>query len=72
MTTEERLWWRFKEIQDKINSLSSIVQNPLESHQFPAEELATWINEANNASSQLGKLILDTYSFLEGDNAKDI
>tara|TARA_R110000868_G_scaffold336554_2_gene597464 strand:- start:1988 stop:2206 length:219 start_codon:yes stop_codon:yes gene_type:complete len=72
MTSEEQLWWRFKDIQDKVNSLSSIVQNPLGDYKVPAKELATWIDKANQTSSELGRLALDTYSFLEVNNAKDI
>lgn len=72
MTTEEQLWWRFKEVEEKVRLLSSIVQNPLGDYKVPAKELAEWIDKANQASSALGRLILDTYSFIEVDNAKDI
>lgn len=72
MTTEEQLWWRFKDIQDKVSNLSSIVQNPLGDYRIPATELAEWIDKANQVSSELGRLALDTYLFLEVNNAKDI
>ena len=72
MTTEEQLWWRFKDIQDKINSLSSIVQNPLRDYKVPAEELAEWIGGANSVSNHLVNLITDTQTFLRTNNAKDI
>ena len=72
MTTEEQLWWRFKDIQDKINSLSSIVQNPAGNYKVPAEELAKWIGDANSVSNHLVNLITDTQTFLRTSNAKDI
>lgn len=72
MTSEEKLWQRFKDIQNKINSLSSIVQNPLEGHQISQEEIDEWREAGYKVYSELGLLILKTYTFLENNNAKDV
>ena len=72
MTSEEKLWRRFKDIQNKINSLSSIVQNPLEGHQVPQEEIDEWREAGYKVYSELGLLILKTYTFLKDKDAKDI
>jgi hypothetical protein len=61
---EEQLWRRFKDIQGKIRNLSTIVQNPLGDYKVPTKELAEWIDEANQVSSELSRLIADTHSFL--------
>jgi hypothetical protein len=72
MTTEEQLWDRFKEVETVLFHLRSIVQNPLEEVQLTQEEIDEWREEGYAICSKLSLLILETYTFLEKNNAKDI
>lgn len=73
MTTEERLWNKFIEVEQDIAQLKYIIQNPIDGS-FPIDPIyiQSWRDRYLAAIEKLRTVSKETYRFLEVNNAKDI
>ena len=72
LTPEEQLWDRFWKVQKDVDQLKGIIQPFLPKKVISVEDRNSWLDASNTTLSHLGQLILDTYSFVELNNDKDI
>ena len=72
LSPEEQLWNRFTKVQRDVEQLKYILQPCLPKKVISVEDRNSWLDASNTTLSHLGQLILDTYSFVELNNDKDI